>query len=165
MASILYHQLQRPLLSSSPLGAKLLTPSSLEPDVIFSWTRRLGTRIARPCPYTFASTENHHQDRKRTGWGTMRTRQASVFFFIRSWTGWRELLWFGFELRREQCVCGSFSSGSDEPGSDTMWDLRALAVYVYEKPLKAKIRSWTSWIRGLMKLVWTWIRNKETLRD
>ena len=61
--------------------------------------------------------------------------------------------------------CGSYSSGSDEPGSDTMWDLRALAVYVYEKPLKAKIRSWTSWIRGLMKLVWTWIRNKETLRD
>ncbi|KAF2546850.1 hypothetical protein F2Q70_00022189 [Brassica cretica] len=28
--------------------------------------------------------------------------------------------WFGFELKCELWTCGSFSSGSDEPGSDTI---------------------------------------------
>ncbi|WZZ59883.1 hypothetical protein YC2023_059990 [Brassica napus] len=28
--------------------------------------------------------------------------------------------WFGFEEKRELWTCGSFSSGSNEPGSDTI---------------------------------------------
>ncbi|WZZ88164.1 hypothetical protein YC2023_116743 [Brassica napus] len=78
----------------------------------------VGTESLDHHPPPSPSVHGHHLVENR-----MRNQGNSPSFSLLLYKGlnWMgKVQWFGFELRRELWTCGSFSSGSDEPGSDTI---------------------------------------------
>jgi len=116
---------QRLLLSSSLLGAIILTAFMMNQMRKALWRRRLGwgsRGLSIHLCFQWVSPSVQTGERMRD---TPLLQSSSSW---RNWTRMGKSSRVGFELWDELWICGSYSSGSDEPGSDTMWDLNRVLV-------------------------------------